>query len=417
MLLKDNLLKGVLLAVPTIGRPIPPSMMFSLASMVPPINFHIISSMVYGMEVADARVGIVKAAIEQKKKYIMLVGDDTEPPAHTVKQLIYRMEHHPKAGVIGGVYCSKSHPPAPLVFRGNGDGSFWDWKAGEFFQVTGIGMDCTMIRTEVFQDLSEPWFKTVREDQHLEGIPAAESWTEDLWFCDKLLKETDWEIWCDSMIMAKHWHHHGGFNWEYFTLRQDSKPFLAEPLKKKQKVILDLGCGPLHFDFKGEGQVITCDIREECSPDKRVDLRQLPFPPDFADVVFSSHTLEHFPRAEVKDVLKEWIRVLKPGGELRLILPDLAWAAQRIQEGIVNVDVLNVLYGSQEYEQNFHQVGFTAESLTKMARSLGIRGLDIAHQGYNIVATGKKRKPRKKPNAKRNSERKPAGRSKPDKQH
>lgn len=52
-------------------------------------------------------------------------------------------------------------------------------------------------------------------------------------------------------------------------------------------------------------------------------LSPLPFATGSADLVYSSHFLEHVPRARVPDFLAECLRVLKPGGRLRLVLPDL----------------------------------------------------------------------------------------------
>jgi|KBSMisStandDraft_5_1062788.scaffolds.fasta_scaffold15825_4 predicted SAM-dependent methyltransferase len=40
------------------------------------------------------------------------------------------------------------------------------------------------------------------------------------------------------------------------------------------------------------------------------------------DYVYSSHVLEDFPEAETAAILREWTRVLKPGGHLILLLPD-----------------------------------------------------------------------------------------------
>ena len=36
--------------------------------------------------------------------------------------------------------------------------------------------------------------------------------------------------------------------------------------------------------------------------------------------IYASHALEYFDKYEVVNVLKEWNRVLKPGGELKLQL-------------------------------------------------------------------------------------------------
>ncbi len=43
---------------------------------------------------------------------------------------------------------------------------------------------------------------------------------------------------------------------------------------------------------------------------------------DALDYVYSSHVLEDFPETETINVMLEWVRVLKPGGKLILLLPD-----------------------------------------------------------------------------------------------
>ena len=40
------------------------------------------------------------------------------------------------------------------------------------------------------------------------------------------------------------------------------------------------------------------------------------------DYVYSSSLLEDFPPAETVQIVREWLRVLKPGGHLVLLLPD-----------------------------------------------------------------------------------------------
>jgi SAM-dependent methyltransferase len=51
--------------------------------------------------------------------------------------------------------------------------------------------------------------------------------------------------------------------------------------------------------------------------------RGVPFPSDTFDVVYHSHFFEHLPRQAAKTFLAECRRVLKPGGVLRIVLPDL----------------------------------------------------------------------------------------------
>lgn len=48
-----------------------------------------------------------------------------------------------------------------------------------------------------------------------------------------------------------------------------------------------------------------------------------PYDDASVDVVYSSHMLEHLPREQAEDFLRQAHRVLAPGGTLRLALPDL----------------------------------------------------------------------------------------------
>ncbi|GAB3693516.1 hypothetical protein GCM10027592_13460 [Spirosoma flavus] len=52
-------------------------------------------------------------------------------------------------------------------------------------------------------------------------------------------------------------------------------------------------------------------------------LSGLPFPSNQFDVVYHSQVLEHIPKEKADDFLAECFRVLKPGGIIRVVLPDL----------------------------------------------------------------------------------------------
>jgi len=51
--------------------------------------------------------------------------------------------------------------------------------------------------------------------------------------------------------------------------------------------------------------------------------RGIPHPDDSVDVVYSSHTLEHLVPDDARRLLAEAHRVLRPGGLIRIIVPDL----------------------------------------------------------------------------------------------
>ncbi len=50
--------------------------------------------------------------------------------------------------------------------------------------------------------------------------------------------------------------------------------------------------------------------------------RRLPFPDETFDAIYASHILEHVPWYLVDQILKEWVRVLKPKGVMEIWVPD-----------------------------------------------------------------------------------------------
>jgi len=82
---------------------------------------------------------------------------------------------------------------------------------------------------------------------------------------------------------------------------------------------LNFGCGKRFSE-----QWINIDFDSDSPAVQRVNLLTgFPFPDDTFDAVYSSHVLEHFDRAAGSFLLRESKRVLKPGGLLRIVVPDL----------------------------------------------------------------------------------------------
>ncbi|MDD2767308.1 MAG: methyltransferase domain-containing protein [Methylococcus sp.] len=143
---------------------------------------------------------------------------------------------------------------------------------------------------------------------------------------------------------------------------------------------LNLGCGDkvltgyLNFDVAAS--------RDGKKPDIICDLRTLPIEDDSADEVLSVHVVEHFWRWEVQDVLREWIRVLKPGGTMIVECPNLMAACQEIirhpesvkGEGMECRRSMWVLYGDPSWHDPLmvHRWGYTPESLADLMRQSGL---------------------------------------------
>ena len=156
---KDHAGPGLVIGLPTLGRPVPLEWAFAFKSLNPPINYNTIFQIVNGQEIGTARQAIAEFAVEKDAKYLFFLGDDVVIPPHTMRQLIYRLDQDATIDVVGGVSCSKCDPSNPLVFRGNGHGCYWDWKVGEFFEVTGMGLDCTLIRVSALKSSKNPGSK------------------------------------------------------------------------------------------------------------------------------------------------------------------------------------------------------------------------------------------------------------------
>lgn len=76
--------------------------------------------------------------------------------------------------------------------------------------------------------------------------------------------------------------------------------------------------------------------------------KPLPWQSDSVDVIYSSHTLEHLDRQQGQQFIAECYRMLKPGGILRIVVPDLRHFISQYQAGEFSADYfverLGVLY-------------------------------------------------------------------------
>ena len=144
---------------------------------------------------------------------------------------------------------------------------------------------------------------------------------------------------------------------------------------------LNLGCGDKILP--GYVNVDVVSSRAGKNPDVICDLHDLyPFPDDFADEILSVHVVEHFWRWEVRDVLREWIRVLKPGGRMIIECPNLLSAcasfvedpAARSREGQEGQRTMWVFYGDPAWKDPLmvHRWGYVPESLKALLAEAGL---------------------------------------------
>jgi len=91
---------------------------------------------------------------------------------------------------------------------------------------------------------------------------------------------------------------------------------------------LHLGCGTKYLQG-----FLNIDGNPFNKIDLWLDVRNgLPFRSDFVDSIYSTHMFEHFYSDELGRLLQECVRVLKPGGGIRLIVPSLSSAIAAYSE-------------------------------------------------------------------------------------
>lgn len=135
---------------------------------------------------------------------------------------------------------------------------------------------------------------------------------------------------------------------------------------------LHLGCGDKIL--KG---YINVDIRPETGCDIVDDVTLLEkFENNSADEIYACHVLEHFGRHQYFDVLKRWYDILKPGGLIRISVPDLgAVIYQYYVQQLPLRKLMGFIYGGQTYNENYHYVGFDFYTLTEDLEKLGFSNI------------------------------------------
>lgn len=130
---------------------------------------------------------------------------------------------------------------------------------------------------------------------------------------------------------------------------------------------LHLGCGKRIIPG-----FVHIDAIDYPHVDHVATIDNLSFVPDNSvDVIYNCHVLEHFKRRDVGRVLQEWLRVLKPGGTLRISVPDFAKLCDVYQQYRQLNLVIGALFGRQDYLYNIHYNVFDFASLSAELESVG----------------------------------------------
>lgn len=137
---------------------------------------------------------------------------------------------------------------------------------------------------------------------------------------------------------------------------------------------LHLGCGKrdfglewVHVDLGNYPHVTSSDIVS------------LPFEDDICDVIYSSHVIQYFDREAIVFILKEWLRVLKSGGIIRLAVPDFEAMIRLYHLETMPVETfLGPLYGKMQppgCEAIYHKTTYDFCSLKSLLEAVGFESV------------------------------------------
>lgn len=136
---------------------------------------------------------------------------------------------------------------------------------------------------------------------------------------------------------------------------------------------LNVGCG----DKKIHGY-INVDIRPDLDPDVVCDVSEIHTKFSDVELIYACHVLEHFPlkpsafyKTTWKQVLDSWTAALKPGGILRISVPDMQAVFDYYKDAGDISKLYSLIWGGQKYDYDFHFHGWTFESLKSDLEAAG----------------------------------------------
>jgi hypothetical protein len=91
----------------------------------------------------------------------------------------------------------------------------------------------------------------------------------------------------------------------------------------------------------------------------------------FVDEIRASHVLEHFPHGQVAEVVKDWVRALRPGGVLKIAVPDFGKIAEAYVAGEPQITEGYVM-GGQTDAADYHKALFDADKLKRLLAGAGL---------------------------------------------
>jgi len=157
------------------------------------------------------------------------------------------------------------------------------------------------------------------------------------------------------------------------------------------EICLNIGCGTKQFKEFAGYKCINVDMRKLKGVDVIANVEQLPFKAECINYIIANDVIEHFPISQTQSLLKEWNRALKKDCILEIRCPDLSIICENYVSGKTSARVTSwLLYGGQDYDLNFHYVGFDNKWLGGLFKKNNFDPFGYTKSGTNMILKGRK---------------------------
>ena len=222
---------GIAIGLPFSEKLVHPRWAVALKTIDFPVNIQQNIILVENQPYAEARNIIVKDAQKKGCRYLWFIDDDVLIPRHAVQALGYVLDQSVEDGtmVSTGIYCTKTYAPAPVIYRDDVPGAFWDWRVNDVFDVDAAGCGCMLINMKVFDSLEEPYFATTEKYEDQGDGSVLTSVSEDIYFCRKV-RAAGFKIKAHGAVICPHFNDKDG---KFYELPLDSIPYKRERARQE----------------------------------------------------------------------------------------------------------------------------------------------------------------------------------------
>lgn len=175
----------------------------------------------------------------------------------------------------------------------------------------------------------------------------------------------DTELFCrnvESAYITMWENYQHGLAADHFDVTEPHEPGATAPDSENNPLRLHIGGREVKQGWK------ILNIEPQEGVDYVGDIKDMSgFADESVDEIYGSHVLEHVSQLDILPTLKQFYRVLKPGGRLMVSVPDLEMLCKLfLADGItkeIRFHVMRMMFGGQTNAYDFHYIGLNHEFL------------------------------------------------------